>query len=287
MRTEADDEVIDFLKQYGSISKCERIDEPSSAFHHSIVVEYNSGAALAALRPMLPYIYICDDVSVTYEIQELSMVCADEVGAKHMEAYLSELQKVAKLTGQDFAMVLNGAISLLGQKVTQLHPLAIKPDSPPEGKSSKLPLVATVPVEASVFAATITTGSPTDPAGYAHTADSQQRTQPDPTTQQGSGTSLPAMSHANLNPPDVQQYVHIIKNEDHLANFSQQRLRSFSGRSRPQNETDYDTWRSGVELLIKDPAVSDLERSRRVLESLLPPATITQKNSYDAHNYLA
>lgn len=82
------------------------------------------------------------------------------------------------------------------------------------------------------------------------------------------------MSYANLNPPDVQQYVvqHIIKNDDHLVNFTQ-RLRPFSGRSpRPQTESDYDIWRSGVELLLKDPTVSDLQRSRRVFDSLLPPA---------------
>lgn len=91
---------------------------------------------------------------------------------------------------------------------------------------------------------------------------------------QVSRLSLPAMSYANLNPPDVQQYVvqHIIKNDDHLVNFTQ-RLRPFSGRSpRPQTESDYDIWRSGVELLLKDPAVFDLQHSGRVFDSLLPPA---------------
>lgn len=83
------------------------------------------------------------------------------------------------------------------------------------------------------------------------------------------------MSHAELNPPEVQRYVveHIVKNDDSAANMSMQRLRAFSGRSpRPQNESDYDTWRSGVELLLNDPAMSDLQRSRKIFDSLLPPA---------------
>lgn len=67
---------------------------------------------------------------------------------------------------------------------------------------------------------------------------------------------------------------HIVKSDDSSAHhLSAQRLRSFSGRTpRPAHEVDYDTWRTGVELLLNDPAVSDLHRSRRIVDSLLPPA---------------
>lgn len=83
------------------------------------------------------------------------------------------------------------------------------------------------------------------------------------------------MSAHDFNPPEVQRYVveHIVKSDDTSMHLSSQRLRAFSGRlPRPQHESDYDTWRSGVDLLLKDPAVSDLQRSRRIFESLLPPA---------------
>lgn len=272
--TETDDEVLDFLKQYGSISNYERIDEPDSAFYRSIVVEYDLGAAVVALRPVLPYIYLCAEVKVSYEIVELSAVCAEKVGALHTDTYLCELQKVAKLTGQDFAVVLNGAISLLGQTVTELHPIATRAESPSEDVSSKLPQVATAHLKASPLSAAVTSGHPTTPVIPDKTVDPRLGALPDLAGQQASRLSLPAMSYANLNPPDVQQYVvqHIIKNDDHLVNFTQ-RLRPFSGRSpRPQTESDYDIWRSGVELLLKDPAVSDLQRPRRVVDSLLPPA---------------
>lgn len=76
------------------------------------------------------------------------------------------------------------------------------------------------------------------------------------------------------NPPEVQRYVveHIVKSEDNPHVLSSQRLRVFSGKvPTPPQEADYDSWRSRVDLLI-DPALSDLQRSRKLLEGLLPPA---------------
>ncbi|KAK7922046.1 hypothetical protein WMY93_008948 [Mugilogobius chulae] len=83
------------------------------------------------------------------------------------------------------------------------------------------------------------------------------------------------LSMPDLNPPEVQRLVveHIVKNDDSMLHTSTQRLRVFSGRfPRPQNESDYETFRSAVDLMLKDPSVSDLQRSRRIIESLLPPA---------------
>lgn len=68
----------------------------------------------------------------------------------------------------------------------------------------------------------------------------------------------------------MQRYVieHIVKNDEASLHMSSHRLRV----PRPQHESDYDTWRSGVELLMKDLSISDLQRSRKIFESLLPPA---------------
>ena len=270
-KTETDDEVIDFLKQYGSISKAEIIDEPDSVFHHCIVVEYSSGASLVALRKFLPYTYICESDKVTYEILDLSAVSADEIGKMQTQNYLVELQKVAKLTGQDFAVVLNGVMSLLGQTVTELCPTAGDGEVSPgdrkrepatislgSGLPSSLPLAVNV--------GHLGAAAP-GPSG------TQLKVEPDPTAQDAS--RRPAMTSRDLNPPEIQRYVveHIVKNEDSTGHYSAQRIRAFSGRSpRPPNESDYDTWRSSVELLLKDPAVSDLQRSRKIFESLLSPA---------------
>lgn len=42
---------------------------------------------------------------------------------------------------------------------------------------------------------------------------------------------------------------------------------------RPNSELDFDTWRANVDLFLTDPSMSDLHRMRKILDSLLPPAT--------------
>lgn len=78
----------------------------------------------------------------------------------------------------------------------------------------------------------------------------------------------------STNPPEIQKVIveHIVR-KDELIAHSPTGLRPFSGRiPRPNGETDYDTWHSHVELLRKDPAMSELRKSRKIFESLLSPA---------------
>lgn len=86
----------------------------------------------------------------------------------------------------------------------------------------------------------------------------------------------PSLSGDVVNPPEVQKVVveHIVKTETAVSQlYGSSKLRAFSGRiTRPSNEADYDTWRSNVDLFLTDSSVSDLNRSRKIVESLLPPA---------------
>lgn len=59
---ETDEEVLDFLKQYGSIAKTEMIKESDSIFDQTLVVEYSSGAGVAALWRILQYSYCSSDM---------------------------------------------------------------------------------------------------------------------------------------------------------------------------------------------------------------------------------
>ncbi|KAK0149063.1 hypothetical protein N1851_010418 [Merluccius polli] len=95
---DTDDEVVTSLKQYGKTSNIAVITEPGF-FQDTIVVEFESGNALVELRKMLPYKYICQT-----------------------KKYLGELKELAKLTGQDYAEVLKGLMSLLGQSSTEQCP---------------------------------------------------------------------------------------------------------------------------------------------------------------------
>lgn len=85
-----------------------------------------------------------------------------------------------------------------------------------------------------------------------------------------------AFDVADVNPPEIQRVVveHLIKNEGISHMHAPFRLRVFSGKiPRPSTEVDYDAWRGSVELILQDPSLSDLHRSRKILDSLLPPAS--------------
>ncbi|GAA6081702.1 zinc finger CCHC domain-containing protein 18-like [Tachysurus ichikawai] len=90
------------------------------------------------------------------------------------------------------------------------------------------------------------------------------------------GNVSPTIEAKDVNPPEVQRIVveHIVKSDCISPSNASFRLRVFSGKvPRPTGEVDYDTWRKSVELILQDPSLSDLHRSRRILDSLLPPAS--------------
>lgn len=272
--TETDDEVVEFLSRFGKTSKVKVITEADSCFYDMIIVEFESGNALVELRKILPYTYNCDQDKVIYEITELSTACSEIEGKVKTQKYLGELKNLAKLTGQDYAEVLKGVMSLLGQSILEQNPTTEVKTLQEEKVEVLTPVTSTAFPTQQSSAAT----SSLPQVGIATTHNANDEFQQDSQNPHGHYTtrpSLPTMSFADLNPPGIQRYVveHIVKSDENAVHMSSQRLRSFSGRApRPQNESDYETWRSGVDLLLRDPAVSDLQRSRKIFESLLPPA---------------
>ncbi len=80
-----------------------------------------------------------------------------------------------------------------------------------------------------------------------------------------------SIAENDLNPPEIQKAIveHIVR-RDELNTHSHFpiKLRSFSGKTlRPNSETNYDTWHSHVELLRKDPTMSNLQKSRKIFET--------------------
>lgn len=270
---ETDDEVVDFLGQYGKISKVTVITDDHGEFQDCVIVEFESGEALVELRKIFPYTYSCHSGVETYEIFELSAVCSELEGKATTHKYLNELKNLAKLTGQDYTEVLKGAMSLLGQSITEqsLSPTKTPPDAK-EDVVSAGPSIATPAQQANT--ATLSSCQGATAPSY-DVKNEQSHATPNPKIQYTSRPSQFGMSTSDFNPPGIQRYIveHTWGSDAIAAHMSSQKLRSFSGRSpRPQHESDYETWRSGVDLLLNDPAVSDLQRSRKIIESLFPPA---------------
>lgn len=66
---EQDEEIVDFLKQYGSINRIITADDCSSEFFQNLIIEYNTGIAVKTLEPLLPCIHVADDNGITYHVQ--------------------------------------------------------------------------------------------------------------------------------------------------------------------------------------------------------------------------
>lgn len=178
-----------------------------------IITEFDSGNALVELQKVLPYTYICHSEKVTYDICELSAVCSEFEGKLKTQTYLSDLRNLAKLTGQDYAEVLKGVISLLGQSIHKLSDSSEVKTLPDvsDGMISSVPSVtppAQLPSAAFYGLQGATASAQDEKEEFPHV-------HPDPAAQHGAmpRPSLPAMSLPDLNPHGVQRYVveHIVK----------------------------------------------------------------------------
>ena len=102
-----------------------------------------------------------------------------------------------------------------------------------------------------------------------------------------SPTSPPLLYQSTINPPQIQKVIveHFIRSDATPSSFSQSRVRTFSGRlQKPNGEVDYDAWRPQIDLLLNDVSLSDSQKVRRILESLLSPAADIVKPLEQMHH---
>lgn len=242
-------EVGVFLERYGTVNRAFPIDSPESEYHKMWVVEYESASALTLLNALLPYTFTTSTEKKCC-IKTLSKVYTTEIGSSKTKTYLADLKEVAKLSGKDFAEVLQEMMAQISGSIAELQVNPAKTEQSAEAS----------------------------PAAEPHKMAAISSPLPDtaPTVRPKERLSSINISADDLNPPEVQRYVveHIVKGEDTAMHTRlSHRLRVFSGRvPRPSHEVDYDTWHSGADLVMKDPAISDIQRSRLILDSLLPPA---------------
>nr|XP_008283279.1 PREDICTED: uncharacterized protein LOC103359624 [Stegastes partitus] len=259
--TEADEELFDFLKQSGSIVRIIPLDTPHLDTGKQAIVEYTYGTAVQSLSPLLPYkLPSKTHTDIFYHIDALSNVYTPVVSKTATQTYLTELRDIAKQTGRDFAAVLKEELSKISEAVdsddTDVQIEHMEPDLP---DAPDLQAPAQVSPQPSVVPEPMI-----QPQGWSlplPSASAEKRT--------------PALK-LDVNPPELQRVIveHIVRSEDTAAQVHTSfRLRPFSGRRPcPTNEVDYETWRSNVELLLKDVKQSNLHKSRKLLESLSSPA---------------
>lgn len=245
------EEVGQFLECYGPLNRAVFVDSPESEFHGMWVVEYVSGSALPLLVPLLPYNFTMSAGNQCY-VKNLSKIYSSEVGSSKTKTYLADLKQVAKLAGKDYAEVLQEMMAQISESIAECHPID-------PAKMEETTEEQTTP----------------DPHKMATTSSPLINAGPTPAVKPKERTSFINIATNDLNPPEVQKYVveHIVKGEDTVMHTRlSHRLRVFSGRvPHPQHEVNSDTWRSGADLIMKDPAISEIQQPRFILDSLLPP----------------
>lgn len=273
--TKVDEEIYEFLKQFGSIDRIIKVSDQKSELYGKALVEYASGAAVETLEKDLPYDRPSDsDKNVVFHIEALASVYSSEKGTDLTKTFLSDLQNIAKLSGKSFEHLLHDELS----RITGL--IKVQSDT-------------VVPQDSAVGSAETATGPISPDATPIDSGTDGQNLSLDPPnltfrppenalpTQVGSVTSF-FPSAENLNPPEVQRVVveHIVKSSDLSSQIhAPVKLRPFSGKVPcPNFEVDYDTWRNSIECHLADPTVSSAQLVRRIVDSLLPPAATVVKS---------
>ena len=240
--TEADEEILDCLKRYGSIKNVVTVDDSTSKYYKNLIVEFSHCSALDGLQPLLPYAHPSPTVpDATYHVKALAGEYTSTLGGDRTTEYLTELKKIANHSGMTFEEVLKDMMCRISEEVEEqgsedgdIKPVIERASPSPDKQELLFP------------SSPVLTQRPV------------------------------SLSRHDLNPPEIQRVVveHIVRRDDisshSLVPF---RLRAFSGKCpKPSSEADFETWRSHIEFLLADPSLSPLNVTRRILESLLSPA---------------
>lgn len=252
---EVDNEIIEHLTKVGPIERVIKVPSQNSA-----IVEFKSGESIQFLQDSLPFDKPSSDPSVVHNVQLLSDLYASDKGMSITNAYLTDLQGVAKLVGVDFEKILLEELKRI-KKSTPVHEAADLSVTGQEPQPS-----GAVLLEHGTNESTHAVNGKSPEHDLQSVISAEMVTSPKKQTV--------VLSPEQLISPDIQKVVveHVIKNTD-LPSHGHTKLRTFSGKMPcPHPESDYDTWRSNIEFVLSDPTVSDQHKVRKILESLAQPA---------------
>lgn len=265
--TEVDNEIFDFLQQYGSVSRIIKV--PTTDPVTQAIVEFRNGSAIEDLETTgLPYRRPCvTEPEVIHHVQSLASIYACDVGTSVTETYLSGLKDLAKMSGKDFGDILRKELARISESIRTETPAETGEN--PEGTDPPL-TQSDIQAAAPSFISAPTEMSQTS---YRPQIDIEVKDLPSPRRERASPYHLPS---DQLSTPEVQRVVveHIVRSSEISSHLhSPCKLKQFSGRlPRPTFEVDYDTWRNSVEFCLNDPSVPDSQVVRKIVESLSPPA---------------
>lgn len=234
-----DAEIEQVFSVNGNVSQVVRIPDEQNEPQGRALIEYSSDKSITKIDPVvLGNILSPNDPNVTWHVRTVMNMCEEEAGKRLAQHYLNELKAVVGGNTTGFLKVLQDEL---------------------QGINDTNCSTPTAPSDPSVTV---------QPTSGPHTHSAPSPSAP---------ASPDCIDPSIVTPPHIQKMVveHIIRNESvPLHSFPHPRLRTFSGRTpRPNGEVDYETWRTQVDLLISDSSLTNSQKVRKILESLLTPAT--------------
>lgn len=116
--TPVDEEIFDYLKQWGSISRIFKIENPESEYHKQAIIEFKSGATLQSLETILPLDRpSSEDTNVIHHVKTLASVHSSKLGTEVTHTFLSELRNIARLSGVSFEDMLRGELTRITETI--------------------------------------------------------------------------------------------------------------------------------------------------------------------------
>ncbi|XP_073728884.1 zinc finger CCHC domain-containing protein 12-like [Misgurnus anguillicaudatus] len=271
---DADGEIFRFLEEHGPFSRVIHISSSDPELQNTVIVEFESGLTITNLGQLPLYRPSPDDPSTVHCIRQLSIVYSRYVGSSLTQTYLDSLKDIAKLSGLDLESLLHDELSRLQGSLGTEAPPSL-PSIPVE--STGVSRMQSPSATSDHRHASFDPHNSTSPSVMA--ADVLSGTSPvqfDTTDVHSLGRRPSYTIPVNqLTTPEVQKVVveHIVHGTYSMSSHSSTKLRIFSGRlPTPNHEVDYETWRSHTEFLLSDPCVSERHVTRKIVESLLPPA---------------
>lgn len=242
-------EISDFFGVNGDIAKVVRIPDEPGLPSGRVLIEYAADETIPRLDPAALGELPCPrNPDVTWHVETIRHVCQNELGRELAQRYLEELQALHGASKESF-------YSALQSELQTFH------------RDTRSPQLSDVHVHPRQ--------SDPNPTRVDITSSSQYETMGAAVGPAGALNHSPHIDEAVFNPPHIQKVVveHIMRSEQSPSSYSQSRVRTFSGRlPKPNGEVDYDAWRTQVELLHCDHTLSESQKVRRILESLLSPA---------------
>ena len=115
--SEIDNEVFDFLKQFGSVARL--VDVPSAGKEVKVIVEFQHEATVKELeKQCLPLHRACTaNPQVVHHVQSLGSVYSSEVSASATVAYLTERKDLAQRSSKSFEDILREELARIGESV--------------------------------------------------------------------------------------------------------------------------------------------------------------------------